>query len=229
FLQLSGTYIDFLVIFLTLYLLTLTGNVIIVTIISIDCHVHTPRYFFLGMLSSSETVYTVVIVPRILSSLRGSNQPISLAGCAIQMSVYTVIMNKGLCAQLVWGSCSIGLLVATNQIASAFRMTFCDREETHYFCDICLVMKLSCADTTVHDIVNFIISLLVIVVPMSLVCGCDPLWLCLHCLPQAQIREHQGSGPADLHDLYCIHPSLTLCLYLRNKGVKDAIYHAIGK
>nr|XP_048304791.1 olfactory receptor 10J1-like [Myodes glareolus] len=184
-------------IFLTLYLLTLTGNVIIVIIISIDRHLHTPMYFFLSMLSTSETMYTLVIVPRMLSSLVGSSQSISLAGCATQMFFfitlainncflltamgydryvaicnplrYTVIMNKGVCAQLVWGSCSIGLLVAIIQIVSVFRAPFCDKEVAHYFCDIRPIMKLSCADTTLHDIVNFIISSLVIVVPMGLV------------------------------------------------------------
>lgn len=184
-------------IFLTLYLLTLTGNVIIVIIISIDRHLHTPMYFFLSMLSTSETMYTLVIVPRMLSSLVGSSQSISLAGCATQMFFfitlainncflltamgydryvaicnplrYTVIMNKGVCVQLVWGSCSIGLLVAIIQIVSVFRAPFCDKEVAHYFCDIRPVMKLSCADTTLHDIVNFIISSLVIVVPMGLV------------------------------------------------------------
>ncbi|XP_027806632.1 olfactory receptor 10J1-like [Marmota flaviventris] len=185
------------VVFLSLYLLTLAGNVIIVTIISIDRHLHTPMYFFLSMLSTSETVYTLVIVPRMLSSLRGLNQPISLAGCATQMFFfitlainncflltamgydryvaicnplrYTVIMNKRVCAQLVWGACSVGLLVAVVQISSVFRLPFCDREVAHYFCDIRPVMKLSCADTTLHDILNFIISSLVIVVPMGLV------------------------------------------------------------
>uniref|UniRef100_A0A8D2AZZ3 G-protein coupled receptors family 1 profile domain-containing protein n=1 Tax=Sciurus vulgaris TaxID=55149 RepID=A0A8D2AZZ3_SCIVU len=183
--------------FLSLYLLTLAGNVTIVTIISIDRHLHTPMYFFLGMLSMSETVYTLVIIPRMLSSLIGLSQPISLAGCATQMFFfitlainncflltamgydryvaicnplrYTVIMNKKVCAQLAWGACSIGLLVAIIQISSVFRLPFCDREVAHYFCDIRPVMKLSCADTTLHDIINFIISSLVIVVPMGLV------------------------------------------------------------
>nr|XP_014703910.2 olfactory receptor 10J1-like [Equus asinus] len=185
------------VVFLTLYLLTLASNVIIVTIIGIDRHLHTPMYFFLSMLSTSETVYTLVIVPRMLSSLIGLSQPISLAGCATQMFLfitlainncflltamgydryvaicnplrYTVIMNRRVCTQLVWGACSIGLLVAIIQISSVFRLPFCDREVAHYFCDIRPVMKLSCADTTLHDIMNFIISSLVIVVPMGLV------------------------------------------------------------
>ncbi|XP_012886031.1 PREDICTED: olfactory receptor 10J1-like [Dipodomys ordii] len=185
------------VLFLTLYLLTLIGNVIIVTIISIDHHLHIPMYFFLSMLSTSETVYTLVIVPQMLASLVGSSQTISLAGCATQMFFfitlainncflltamgydryvaicnplrYIVIMNKRVCIQLVWGSCSIGLLVAIIQISSVFRLPFCDREVAHYFCDIRPVMKLSCADTSLHDLINFFISSLVIVVPMGLV------------------------------------------------------------
>ncbi|EPY85702.1 hypothetical protein CB1_000351013 [Camelus ferus] len=73
------------VVFLALYILTLAGNTIIVTIIRIDRHLHTPMYFFLSMLSTSETVYTLVILPRMLSSLMGMSQSISLAGCATQM------------------------------------------------------------------------------------------------------------------------------------------------
>ncbi|XP_075396541.1 olfactory receptor 10J1-like [Tenrec ecaudatus] len=185
------------VVFLALYLLTLAGNVIIVTIISIDRHLHTPMYFFLSVLSVSETMYTLVIVPRMLSSLIGPSQPISLAGCATQMFFfitlainncflltamgydryvaicnplrYMVIMSRRVCAQLVCGACGIGLLVAIIQISSVFRLPFCDREVAHYFCDIRPVMKLSCEDTTLHDIINFIVSSLVIVVPMGLV------------------------------------------------------------
>ncbi|XP_004688134.1 PREDICTED: olfactory receptor 10J1-like [Condylura cristata] len=185
------------VVFLALYILTLAGNVIIVTIVSIDRHLHTPMYFFLSMLSASETMYTLVIIPRMLSSLAGLDQPISLAGCAIQMFFfitlainncflltamgydryvaicnplrYALIMNKRVCAQLVVGACSVGLLVAVIQISSIFRLSFCDREVAHFFCDLRPVMKLSCTDTTVHDIITFIISSLVIVVPMGLV------------------------------------------------------------
>ena len=136
------------VVFLTLYLLTLSGNVIIVTIISIDRHLHTPMYFFLTALSTSETLYTLVIVPRMLSSLAGLSQPISLAGCATQMFFfitlainncflltamgydryvaicnplrYSVIMGKKTCIQLAGGSWSIGLSTATIQVSSVF-------------------------------------------------------------------------------------------------------------
>ena len=185
------------VMFLALYILTLAGNIITVIIIRIDHYLHTPMYFFLSMLSTSETIYTLVILPRMLSSLVGMSQSISLAGCATQMFFfvtfgitncflltamgydryvaichplrYTVIMNRRVCIQLVWGACSIGLIVAMTQVTSVFRLPFCATKVAHFFCDIRPVMKLSCIDTTVNEILTLIISVLVILVPMGLV------------------------------------------------------------
>ena len=86
--------ITLFVVFLTIYILTLTGNVIIMTITLMDHHLHTPMYFFLSMLASSETVYTLVIVPRMLSSLIFHNLPISLAGCATQMFFFVTLATN---------------------------------------------------------------------------------------------------------------------------------------
>ncbi|XP_006895509.1 PREDICTED: olfactory receptor 10J5-like [Elephantulus edwardii] len=189
--------ITLFVVFLILYILTLTGNAIIVTIIRIDRHLHTPMYFFLSMLASSETVYTLVIIPRMLSSLVAQNQPISLAGCTTQMFFfvtlainncflltvmgydryvaicnplrYTVIMSKKVCVQLMCGAFGIGLAMAAVQVSSIFTLPFCHRVVGHFFCDILPVMKLSCIDTTINEIINFVVSLFVILVPMGLV------------------------------------------------------------
>ncbi|XP_006895505.1 PREDICTED: olfactory receptor 10J1-like [Elephantulus edwardii] len=185
------------VVFLALYILTLAGNVIIVTIIRVDRHLHTPMYFFLSMLSTSETIYTLVIIPKMLSNLVGLSQSISLAGCATQMFFfvtfgitncflltamgydryvaicnplrYTVIMNKRVCAQLVGGACSIGLIVAMTQVSSVFKLPFCATKVPHFFCDIRPVMKLSCINTAINEILTVIISVLVLVTPMGLV------------------------------------------------------------
>ncbi|XP_020945255.1 olfactory receptor 10J1-like [Sus scrofa] len=185
------------IVFFSLYTLTLAGNVIIVTVISADHHLHTPMYFFLSMLSASETVYTLIIIPKMLCNLVGLSQPISLAGCATQMFFfitlainncfllaamgydryvaicnplrYTIMMNKRVCIQLVWGACSIGLIVAMTQVSAVFRLPFCTTKVAHFFCDIRPVMKLSCIDTTVNEILTLIISVLVILVPMGLV------------------------------------------------------------
>ncbi|XP_053463726.1 olfactory receptor 10J5 [Nycticebus coucang] len=189
--------ITLFVVFLTVYLLTLAGNVIIVTIIRIDHHLHTPMYFFLSMLASSETVYTLVIVPQMLSNLLFHNQSISLAGCATQMFFfvtlatnncflltamgydryvaicnplrYTVIMSKGMCAQLVCGSFGTGLAMAVLHVTAMFNLPFCGTVVDHFFCDIYPVMKLSCIDTTINEIINYGVSSFVILVPIGLI------------------------------------------------------------
>uniref|UniRef100_A0A8D1VWN5 G-protein coupled receptors family 1 profile domain-containing protein n=1 Tax=Sus scrofa TaxID=9823 RepID=A0A8D1VWN5_PIG len=189
--------ITLFVVFLILYTLTLAGNAIIVTIIHMDRHLHTPMYFFLSMLASSETMYTLVIIPRMLTGLIAQNQPISLAGCTTQMFFfvtlainncflltvmgydryvaicnplrYMVIMSKRVCVQLMCGAFGIGLAMAAVQVTSIFTLPFCHRVVGHFFCDILPVMKLSCTDTTINEIINFVVSLFVILVPMGLV------------------------------------------------------------
>ncbi|KAF4021156.1 hypothetical protein G4228_013080 [Cervus hanglu yarkandensis] len=87
--------ITLFMVFLVLSTLTLAGNAIIVTIIHIDHHFHTLMYFFLRMLASSETVYTLVTIPQMLSELVAQNQPISLAGCTIQIFFFlTLAINN---------------------------------------------------------------------------------------------------------------------------------------
>uniref|UniRef100_A0A5F4WB37 Olfactory receptor family 10 subfamily J member 3/pseudo n=2 Tax=Callithrix jacchus TaxID=9483 RepID=A0A5F4WB37_CALJA len=188
----------FFAVFLTLYLLTLSGNVIIVTIICLDHHLHTPMYFFLSMLSISETCYTVAIIPRMLSGLLNPYQPIAIQGCATQLFFYltfainncflltvmgydhyvaicnplrySVIMGKRLCVQLASGSLGIGLGIAIVQVTSVFGLPFCDAFViSHFFCDVRPLLKLACTDTTVNEIINFVVSICVLVLPMGLV------------------------------------------------------------
>ncbi|XDA70676.1 hypothetical protein R6Z07F_001054 [Ovis aries] len=189
--------ITLFVVFLSTYIFTLTGNIIVITVICIDRHLHTPMYFFLSMLSSSETVYTLVIIPRMLSGLIFYNQPISLGSCATQMFFfailaanncflltvmsydhyvaickplrYTVLMNKGVCARLVCGSFGTGLVMAVLHVTAMFNLPFCGTVVEHFFCDIYPVMKLSCIDTTVNEIINYGVSSFVIIVPVVLV------------------------------------------------------------
>ncbi|XP_007945879.1 olfactory receptor 10J5 [Orycteropus afer afer] len=184
------------VIFLIIYILTLASNIIIVTIIYIEHHLHTPMYFYLSTLASSETVYTLIIIPRMLSSLIFHKQPISLGGCATQMFFfvtlatnncfllaamayerfvaickplrYTVIMSKGMCAQLVCGSFGTGLAMAILQVTAMFNLPFCGTVMEHFFCDIYSVMKLSCIDTTINEIITYGVSSFVIFVTVCL-------------------------------------------------------------
>ncbi|XP_006895591.1 PREDICTED: olfactory receptor 10J3-like [Elephantulus edwardii] len=188
----------FFIVFLTLYLLTLSGNVIIITIIRLNRHLHTPMYFFLSILSISETCYTVAIIPRMLSGLLNPHQSIAFQECATQLFFYltfginncylltvmgydryvaicnplrySVIMGKRSCVYLASGSLGIGLSMAIIQVTSVFGLPFCDAFViSHFYCDVRPLLKLACADTTANEIVNFVVSVCVLVVPMGLI------------------------------------------------------------
>ncbi|XP_036612613.1 olfactory receptor 10J4-like [Trichosurus vulpecula] len=186
------------VVFLGLYFMTLTGNGIIVTIICFDHHLHIPMYLFLSALSISETCYTLAIIPRMLAGLLSPCQPISIPECATQLFFYlmfginscflltamgydryvaicnplrySVIMGKSACAQLTCGSWAIGLGMAIIQVTSVFGLFFCDASViSHFFCDVRPLLKLACVDTTVNEIITFVVSVCVLVLPMGLV------------------------------------------------------------
>ncbi|XP_050791740.1 olfactory receptor 10A7-like [Gopherus flavomarginatus] len=55
--------------FLMIYIATMSGNILIVLLVVADSHLHTPMYFFLGNLSCLETCYTSTILPSMLAGL----------------------------------------------------------------------------------------------------------------------------------------------------------------
>nr|XP_048304812.1 olfactory receptor 10J1-like [Myodes glareolus] len=184
-------------VFFVLYILTLTGNVIIVTIIRIDHHLHTPMYFFLSVLSTSETFYSLVIIPRMLGSLVGLSQTISLECCGMQLYFflgfgitnclllavmgydryvaicnplrYSIIMNWRVCAILASSVCATGFLLSLVQALSIFRLPFCNSLIDHFFCDIRPVLNLACTVPVINDILTLVITLLVITVPATFI------------------------------------------------------------
>ncbi|GAB5583795.1 olfactory receptor 10J4-like [Prionailurus iriomotensis] len=206
-------------VFLVLYLLTLASNAIILTVIRLNRQLHTPMYFFLSILSISETCYTVAIIPRMLSSLLSPQRAISIPHCATQLFFYlafginncflltamgydryaaicnplrySVVMGKRTCLQLASGSWSIGLSMAIIQVSSVFSLPFCDANViSHFFCDVRPLMQLACADTTIKELVTLLISLCVLVLPMVLIfISYVPIVSTILKIPSAQGRK----------------------------------------
>lgn len=151
-------------VFLILYILTLVGNAIIVTAIHIDHHLHTPMSFFLSVLSTSKTFYSLVIIPCMPFSLVGLSQSISLEGCGTQLFFflgfaitnclllavmgydryvaicnplrYSVIMNWRVCAILAFSVGATGFSLSLVQVVAIFRLPFCKALIEHFFHDV---------------------------------------------------------------------------------------------
>ena len=56
--------------FLTMYLITVFGNLLIILAISSDSHLHTPMYFFLSNLSFVDICFTSTTIPKILWNIQ---------------------------------------------------------------------------------------------------------------------------------------------------------------
>ncbi|XP_034642735.1 olfactory receptor 6N1-like [Trachemys scripta elegans] len=170
--------------FLLIYIVTLAGNILIAALVVADQHLHTPMYFFLGILSCLEICYTSTILPRELASLLTGDRTISVSGCFIQyyffaglaaaecylLSVmsydrylaickplhYGTVMNGKFCLQLAAGSCIIAFVVVTILICLMSQLTFCGPSKIdHFFCDFTPVVQLSCGDTYLIELVAF--------------------------------------------------------------------------
>ncbi|XP_048372428.1 olfactory receptor 5B21-like [Sphaerodactylus townsendi] len=183
--------------FLIIYILTVSGNLIIVVLVVNDVHLHTPMYFFLGNLSCLEICYTSTILPRLLFSLLTGDRTISVHGCMKQylffvalavaecyllaaMSYdrylailkplrYTSLMNSRVCLWLITISWMTGLLNVSIVTSLLWHLMFCGPNEIeHFFCDLAPVLKLSCSNTDIAELIIFIFSSINTVLPFLL-------------------------------------------------------------
>ncbi|XP_006080849.3 olfactory receptor 9G4-like [Bubalus bubalis] len=152
-------------IFLTVYLVTLSGNMTLVILIRIDSHLHTPMYFFIGNLSFLDFWYTSVYI--LLAAMAYDRH---MAICSPLL--YSSSMSHSLCTRLVAGSYIGGFLNAIAHTANTFRLSFCGKNIIdHFFCDALPLVKMSCTDTKVYEeivlgLVGFTVlsSILVIII-----------------------------------------------------------------
>ncbi|XP_039357831.1 olfactory receptor 10C1-like [Mauremys reevesii] len=184
-------------VFLVIYIVTMSGNMLIVALVVADQHLHTPMYFFLGNLSCLETCYTSTILPRLLASLLTGDRTISVGGCFAQfycfgslattecyllaaMSYdrylaickplrYAALMNGRLCLQLSAGSWISGFLTCVIMTCFMSQLTFCGPSVIdHFFCDFSPMLQLSCSDTSMITLVSFIVTSLDLPCPFLL-------------------------------------------------------------
>ncbi|XP_074838447.1 olfactory receptor 14A16-like [Carettochelys insculpta] len=176
--------------FLVIYLAALMGNLLIISAIALDHHLHTPMYFFLGNLSFLDICYISVTVPKSMANSLNNNRLISFSGCVAQLYFgitfafaevtlltamaydryvaichplrYRVIMTRGACVQMAAGSWVSSSIYSVLHTANTFRLTFCGSNVVdQFFCDIPQLLKLACTDTSANEVVVIAVSALV--------------------------------------------------------------------
>uniref|UniRef100_K7GI17 G-protein coupled receptors family 1 profile domain-containing protein n=1 Tax=Pelodiscus sinensis TaxID=13735 RepID=K7GI17_PELSI len=186
FRELRDLQILLFLLFLVIYLATVAGNSLIVTLIVADQHLHSPMYFFLGNLSCLETCYSSTILPRLLAGLLTGDRAISVSGCLTQLFFfgamastecyllaviphYSALMNTRFSLQLAAGTWINGCLAIAVFMYFMSQSAFCGLNEIdHFYCDPIPLIKLSCRDTHLIVILDFIFSFLFTLPPFLL-------------------------------------------------------------
>ncbi|XP_032213994.1 olfactory receptor 10G9-like [Mustela erminea] len=82
----SALDISLLGIFLVIYVLTVVGNLLILLVIKVDSHLHTPMYYFLTNLSFIDMWFSTITVLKILMTLASpGGRAISFPSCVAQL------------------------------------------------------------------------------------------------------------------------------------------------
>ncbi|EDL31712.1 olfactory receptor 7A42 [Mus musculus] len=181
------------VLFLSMYLVTVLGNLLIIMVIITQSPLHTPMYFFLANLSFVDICFTSTTVPKMLVNIQTQSKAITYADCISQMSVflvfaeldnfllavmaydryvaichplyYTFIVNQHLCILMVLLSWVVSILHAFLQSSIVLQLTFCgDVKIPHFFCELNQLSQLTCLDSlSSHLIMNLVPVLLAVI------------------------------------------------------------------
>ncbi|XP_035976147.1 olfactory receptor 7G1-like [Halichoerus grypus] len=172
------------ILFLSIYLVTILGNLLIILAVSSDSHLYTPMYFFLSNLSFTDICLSTTTIPKMLVNIQAQNQSITYTGCLTQIYFvlvfaslesfllavmaydryvaichplrYTVIMNSRLCGMLVLLSLCINIVDALMHSLMALQLTICtDLEIPLFFCEVVQVIKLACSDALINNILIY--------------------------------------------------------------------------
>ncbi|XP_027990298.2 olfactory receptor 7A10-like [Eptesicus fuscus] len=170
--------------FLSMYLVTVLGNLLIILAVSSDSHLHTPMYFFLSNLSLVDICFTSTTIPKMLWNIQTQSKVITYEGCITQMYFfilfagldnfiltvmaydrfvaichplhYMVIMNPQLCGLLVLVSWILSVLNSSLNSLMVLGLRFCsDLEIPHFFCELSQVVQIACSDTFINNITMY--------------------------------------------------------------------------
>ncbi|NXD85431.1 O10A7 protein, partial [Halcyon senegalensis] len=183
---------------LLMFLITMTGNFLIIIVAITDTALHTPMYYFLKNLALIEICFTLNIVPKMLVDLLLERKVIAFSACAIQLYFvisfitsecfllgamaydrymaicyplhYAIIMNRRVCLHMVVACWIGGIPLSVGLTGWLFSYPFCGSKEIkHFFCDVTPILDLVCSDTYLFKFILFIATVVIILFPFILI------------------------------------------------------------
>ncbi|KAM3821158.1 olfactory receptor 14A16-like [Vipera latastei] len=207
-------------VFLLLYLTIITGNILIISAVAFDHHLHTPLYFFLMNLAVQDLCSVSVILPKSMINSLLNTREISYFGCVAQVFLfflfissdfflltvmaydryiaicnplhYEMVMNKQACTWMVTMVWLSGLAYGVIHTSGTFATPFCSNVINQFFCEIPQLLKLACSDLYLIEI-----GIVVLSVAIGVSCCCFIIVTYVHIFTALlQIPSMQGRQKA---------------------------------
>ncbi|XP_025032661.1 olfactory receptor 14J1-like [Python bivittatus] len=165
---------------LTLYFMTVTGNLLIIIAVVSDHHLHTPMYFFVMNLAMQDIGSVSVIIPKAVFNCLMNTRHISYSGCVAQVLLfvfflgsdvalltvmaydryvaicnplqYEMIMNRKACSIMVGIVWIACFLSASLHSIETFTTPFCSNTIIQFYCEIPHLLKIACSDSYINEI-----------------------------------------------------------------------------
>ncbi|KAE8578588.1 hypothetical protein XENTR_v10023659 [Xenopus tropicalis] len=185
--DLPSLQLPLFLVFLLIYLITLTGNLLVIFLIFTNSHLHTPMYFFLGTLACLDMSYSSVTAPRMLFDLLREKRTISIPACITQIYFffcfavlemlvlaamsydryiaicrplhYMQIMSWKVCVLIASGVLVFSALYSLVYILFLNKLTFClPNVLQSFFCDLPQLLEASCSDTFINVMLTLVLG-----------------------------------------------------------------------
>ncbi|XP_072826882.1 olfactory receptor 2AG1-like [Vicugna pacos] len=179
-----------------LYVLAVTGNGLLLLVITVDARLHVPMYLLLGQLSLMDLLFTSVVTPKAVVDFLLSDTTISFGGCALQMFLaltlggaedlllafmaydryvaichplnYMVLMRPRVCWLMIATPWVLASLSALVYTVYTMHYPFCKaREIRHLLCEIPPLLKLACAETASYELMVYVMGVTFLMPPLS--------------------------------------------------------------
>ncbi|KAG8544784.1 hypothetical protein GDO81_021857 [Engystomops pustulosus] len=166
-----------LTVFLVIYLIILSGNLLIIALISLESRLHTPMYFFLCNLSALDIMYVSTVLPKLIYVCHTGDHVMSYTSCMVQLyfacasgSVesylmtsmaidryvaicfplrYSLIMSKKVCVLLAFPAWFMSLVNASIFPYFVHNLTYFGLVVLKsFYCEVKTIMNASTSDNT---------------------------------------------------------------------------------
>nr|XP_056720511.1 olfactory receptor 226-like [Euleptes europaea] len=239
------------VVFLIVYFLVLTENIIIMVTIWMNVNLHKPMYFFLCNLSFLEIWYITVTMPKTMANFLLKNKHISFVGCMMQLYFflalgctecvllavmaydryvaicfplrYPVIMRHTLCVQLAAASWMSGFFISMWKVLLISQLSYCGPNViNHFFCDVSPLLNLSCTDNSLSELTDFILALFILLTPLCVtILSYIYIISTILRIPSAKGRQKAFSTCASHLTVVVIFYAASIFIYARPKAISS--------